>query len=171
MPAVLVASTAGDVFGVLVAAHVICAVVGFGALLLSGIYGFSNRRPAGPEAIEEARRYFRSPGRIELLVLPVPFLGLAALLVQPHGRGPGQLWDLAASAIWLVAAVVLFGVVRPAERSIRAALRLGAATPASGEGDIDLARLGESARRLGWAGLTTDMAFFLALVLMIFQPH
>jgi hypothetical protein len=184
-PAGLAALSAHAVFDVLVVAHVICAVVGFGSLMLSGVYGFSNRSPR-PESLEEARRYFAAPGHLELLVVAVPFLGLAALLVQPGGRGAGQLWDLAASAVWLAAAAVLFAVVRPAERDIRTALGLGAGEIArpgagapgdgtgpagSGDRDIDLTRLGEAARRLGWAGVTTDIAFFVALLLMIFQPR
>jgi hypothetical protein len=177
MPVMFAALSAKDVFNVLVVAHVICAIVGFGSLLLSGVYGFTNRRPVGPEALEEARRYFRSPGHLELLVVAVPFLGVAALLVQPHGRGAGQLWDLAASGVWLAAVAVLFGVARPAERRLRAALGVGggavdlARLGDEALGDTDVAELGVAGRRLGWAGVTTDVAFFVALMLMVFQPH
>jgi hypothetical protein len=157
-------ATTGDheVYSVLVVIHVACALIGFGSLMLSGVYGFSHRRPQGAGAIEEARRYFSSPGHLELLILPVPFLGVAALLVQPDGKGAAQLWDLVAAGVWVVAVIVVFGVARPAERRIREALRVE---------EVDQDVVGAQARRLGWAGVSTDVAFFVALMLMIFQPH
>ncbi|HLI01376.1 MAG TPA: DUF2269 family protein [Acidimicrobiales bacterium] len=157
------ATTAHTVFDVLVVAHVVCAVLGFGALMLTGVYGFAYRRPDAA-GMEEARRYFGGQGRLELLVLIVPFLGAAALLVQPRGPGLGQLWDLLAAGVWLVAAVVLFAVVRPAERRLRDALAV-----ADGEGEWPV--VATNATRLGWAGLGTDLAFVVALLLMIFQPR
>lgn len=158
---VVAASSAHTVFAVLVVVHVVCAVLGFGGLMLTGVYGFAYRRP-DTAGMEEARRYFGTPARLELLVLVVPFVGAAALLVQPGGAGIGQLWDLLAAAVWLVAVIVLFAVVRPAERRVRAAL-----APA----EADLPVLATNAARLGWAGLVTDLAFVVALLLMIFQPH
>lgn len=159
----MIAAT-GDhsLYDVLVIAHVACALIGFGSLMLSGVYGFSHRNPHGKGAIEEARRYFSSPGRIELLIVPVPFLGAAALAVEPHGKGVGQLWALLASAIWLLAVIVVVAVARPAERKIRAVLAAQ---------EVDAAAVGVAARRLGWAGVGTDVAFFVALMLMVFQPH
>jgi hypothetical protein len=146
----------------LVAAHVVCAVIGFGSLAISGVYGFTTRRPAGPDAVDEARRYFRAPGRVEWLVLAVPFLGAAALAVEPGGRGVGQLWAGLAAAVWLGAATVLIKVVRPAEARLRVAL----AGPAP-----DLTALPGAGHRLGWGGVVTDLAFFAGLMLMVFQPR
>jgi hypothetical protein len=159
-----VSATVGshDLYDVFVAAHVVCAVIGFGSLAISGVYGFTTRRPSGPDAVDEARRYFRAPGRIEGLVLAVPFLGAAALAVQPHGRGVGQLWAGLALVVWLGAASVLIGVVRPAEARLRVTL----SAP-----DPDPAALAGAGRRLGWAGLVTDLAFLVGLMLMIFQPR
>lgn len=157
----LAASSAHTVFAVLVVVHVVCAVLGFGGLMFNGVYGFAYRRP-DPAGIEEARRYFGTPARLELLVLVVPFLGAAALLVQPHGAGIGQLWDLLAAGVWLVAVVVLFAVIRPAERRVRAALT---------SAEVDLPVVATNATRLGWAGVGTDLAFAVALLLMIFQPR
>ncbi len=161
----LTAIDANDLFDALVVVHVICAVVGFGSLLLSGVYGFSVRRPSGRESMDEARRYFASPGRLELLVVVVPFLGLAALLVQPHGRGADQLWALLAAVVWAVAVGVLFTVTRPAERRLRAALESD--TPPG----QDPATVGAQAARVGWSSVVTDVAFFVALLLMVFQPR
>ncbi len=147
---------AETVFWVLVGLHVTCALVGFGSVALGGIYGFL---AAGGGNEEEVRRYFATPLRLEWLVLVVPFLGAGALAVQPHGRGVVQLWSMLAAGVWLVAAVLLLGVVRPAEARLRTTTAQGArADHAAG-------------RRLGWAGVATDVAFAVAFFLMITQPR
>ncbi len=144
------------VFYVLVGLHVACALVGFGSVALSGVYGFL---AVQGDSHEELARYFASPSRLEWLVLAVPFLGAGAAAADPHGHGVVQLWTGLAAVVWLVAAALLLGVVRPAERSLRAGTASGALPdPASG-------------RRLGWAGVASDVAFLVALQLMIWQPR
>jgi uncharacterized membrane protein len=128
---VVVAARTGHpgLYDTLVALHVICAVVGFGAVALSGIYGGTASHPDRAGSAEEARRYFRSPGRAEWVVLAVPFFGAGALGVRPGGADFGDAWVVGAAALWLVAAAVLVGLVRPAERRIRA----GVASQNAGE--------------------------------------
>jgi hypothetical protein len=62
-----------------------------------------------------------------------------------------------AAVLWLVAAALLLGVVRPAERRIRTATSFSEQAAAAG-------------RRLMWAALASDVLFAAALVLMIGQP-
>ena len=143
-------------YDVLVALHVVSAVVGFGAVALSGVYGATARHIDRPEAREESARYFRSPGRAEWLLLAVPFLGAAALGARPEGTDFGAVWVITAAVVWLGAAVLFLGVVRPAQRQIRAA---GGSAPAAAAG-----------RRLMWGALASDVLFVVALVLMIGQP-
>jgi hypothetical protein len=143
-------------YDVLVALHVVSAVVGFGAVALSGVYGSMARHVDRPEAREETARYFRSPGRAEWLVLLVPFLGAAALGARPEGANFGAVWVITAAAVWLGAAVLFLAVVRPAQGQIRAA--------------ADLEQTAGAGRRLMWAALASDVLFVVALVLMIGQP-
>jgi hypothetical protein len=143
-------------YDVLVALHVVSAVVGFGAVALSGVYGAMARHVDRPEAREETARYFRSPGRPEWLVLPVPFLGAAALGARPEGADFAAVWVVVAGVVWLAATILLLGVVRPAQRQIRAAA-----------GPEQTARAGG---RLMWAALASDVLFVVALVFMIGQP-
>jgi hypothetical protein len=144
-------------YDVLVALHVLSAVVGFGAVALSGVYGATARRADRPDSGEETARYFRSPGRAEWLVLAVPFLGAAALGARPEGADFGAVWVISAAVIWLAAAALLLWVVRPAERGIRAAAGRPDPTAAAG-------------RRLMWGSLASDALFVAALVLMVGQP-
>ncbi len=154
------------------------AVIGFGAVALSGLYGATASHPDRSGATEEAGRYFRSSGRAEWLVLIVPFLGAAALGLRPSGVDFGATWVIAASLLWLAAAALLLGVVRPAERRIRAAFALdqssaavegprAGSAPARGDAASDLAGAG---RLLMWAAIGSDLLFVAALVFMIGQP-
>ncbi len=145
------------VFDVLVGLHVVSAVVGFGAVAITGVYGAGAARPKRPGAPEETARYFRSRGWAEWLVLAVPFLGAAALGLRPQGADFGQAWVVAATVIWVAAAALLVGVVRPAERQIRAAIAGGGTAIPAG-------------RRLVWAAAASDVLFVAALVLMVGQP-
>ena len=175
-------------YDTLVALHVACAVVGFGAVALSGVYGGAARHGDGSgSAGEETRRYFRSQGRAEWLVLPVPFLGIAALATRPEGASFGEVWVVGASLIWVAATGLLLGVVRPAERRIRSWVRgsdtkAAAVGAAAGGAEIDApagegTSTGEPAgditgagRMLMWGAAGCDLLFVAALVLMIGQP-
>jgi hypothetical protein len=149
-----------DIYDVLVGAHVACAILGFGSVALSGVYGFGARKLERQDRVEESRRYFRSPGRLEVLLVAVPFLGAAALVVEPRGAGVAQLWAGLAAVVWAGATVILLRVVRPSEGAIREALAGGDFTEAAAAG-----------ARLGRASVMTDVAFAVALGLMVFQPH
>lgn len=135
------------VYDTLVGLHVTCAVIGFGAVAISGAYGALGRRDA---TREEIQRYFASPGRAEYLILPVPLFGAAAMAVRPAGREFGQVWVLAGFGIWAVASALLLRVVRPAEERLRRGQAAGS--------------------WLMWAAGACDALFVVALLLMVTQP-
>jgi hypothetical protein len=172
----VVASAHGHpgIYDALVALHVIAAIVGFGAVALSGIYGGLAARQAEPDAAEESARYFRSPGRAEWLILAVPVLGSAALGFRREGAGFGDTWVVAALVIWAGAAGLLLGVVRPAERDLRRAATASTASSPSGReagaGAGSSLPVARPARRLKWGAAACDVLFVAALVLMIAQP-
>jgi Predicted integral membrane protein (DUF2269) len=155
---VVLAATSGHqgIFDVLVGLHVLCALVGFGSVAISGVYGAWIRRTEEPENSEETARYFQSRGWPEFLVLAVPVFGVGAIAFRPEGADFGDLWVVGGLVLWALAAGLLVGVVRPAEKKIRA-------------GGADLA-VRSSGARLMWAAAASDILFVLALALMITQP-
>jgi len=152
---VLVAGDAG-LYDLLVALHVVCAVVGFGAVAISGSYGAAARHLDRPGAAEETQRYFRSRGWAELLIAAVPFLGMGALAAEPAKGELGDVWVLAGLGLWVMAATLLFAVVRPSERRIRTGQEAEAVA---------------GGRQLMWAAAGCDVFFVLALAFMIAQPR
>ena len=150
------------IYDVLVALHVVCAVVGFGAVAVSGAYGAIGRTAGTartrPESVIEVRRFFGSSSALEHLLLVAPLFGVAAMSVRPGGGEFGQLWAIAGVVIWVAAGVLLLAGVRPAERRIRDSV------------DDDVA-LGQGSRRLMWAAAAADILFVVALLLMVTQPR
>jgi hypothetical protein len=148
-------------YDILVGLHVLFAVIGFGAVAISGAYGAIGRHAgsaqARPRSAEEVRRYFASPSSLEYLLLVAPVFGVAAMAVRPGGSQFDHFWAVAGMVIWVAAGGLLTAVVRPAERRIRAA------------GD-DLAPVAADARRLMWAAAASDLLFVVALFLMVTQP-
>ena len=140
-------------YDALVVAHVACALIGFGSVALSGVYGAIARRPQTPRSTDETARYFGSPNRAGWLLLAVPFLGAGALAMRPTKGDIGDVWVAGGLAIWAVAAVLLLAVVRPVEGRLRRG--------------VDLA---SSGRLLMWASVASDVMFVAALGLMVTQP-
>ncbi|MDQ2754184.1 MAG: DUF2269 domain-containing protein [Actinomycetota bacterium] len=157
-------ATRHTIYVLLVVVHIITAVVGFGAVAVSGVYGGLARRasPGGVSQSEEVRRYFGRPVRAELLLLAVPFVGLGA--VAADRQRLAQVWIVGALIIWWAAAGLYVGVVRPAEAALcRLALdKDGDPTP-SMEAE-------QAGTRLVWAAGICNLAFFVALVLMVIRP-
>jgi hypothetical protein len=138
------------VYDALVALHVVCALVGFGAVAVSGVYGGLARNPANES---ETSRFFASRLFAEWLIIPVPFLGLGALLADHRSRELGDVWVVGGWIVWVAATALLLGVVRPAESRLRAR-----------------ANTARDGRVLVWAGIASDVLFVVALGLMVTQP-
>src|SRR6516165_11006061 len=113
----------------LIVLHVLSAVVGFGAIALTGVYaGLARRRADGA-----VRRYFR-PGTnwAARAVYVVPVLGVV-LVATSHGTDRySQTWVWVSLLLWVLAATLAHAVVWPGERRIQ---QLVAEPPPAGAGD------------------------------------
>ena len=113
-----VPTTAG--FSLLLVAHVAAALVGFGALGLSGVQAARARRgPTAPGA-DAVRRWFRPganwAGRVVYLV---PVLGYALVADSQGAFDVGDVFVMLGLGLWLAAVAVAEGVLWPAERRLQ----------------------------------------------------
>lgn len=206
------AVSGGAAYDVLVGLHVAAALVGFGSVALSGVYGVnarragdvrSGRQPAAWERtpgtvppastpldtdmpdtdlpdteMEELRRYFGSAGRLEWALLAVPVFGILAVLVGPGSGALAQVWVGLGFGLWVLAAGLLLGVVRPAEARLRQAVAAPApaqppaapAAPAQPPAPAPAPVLVRSGRALAWASAACDGLFVVALLVMVIKP-
>ncbi|HEY3703208.1 MAG TPA: DUF2269 family protein [Acidimicrobiales bacterium] len=143
--------------------HVLSAVVGFGAIFLSGVYaGLARRRPSGA-----VRRYFRpGPNWAARGVYLVPVLGVV-LVETSHGADRfAQVWVWVSILLWVLVAALAHAVVWPGERRIQ---QLVAGLPPTGIGARQ-AELDRACRRVERAAVAIDLTFVATLVLMVAKP-
>jgi hypothetical protein len=179
-PALLATSSSSNhgVFVALVVVHAISALMAFGGIAISGVYAGTAGHPERPGALEEARRWFSGRNWGVLLLPVVPVLGVLALVADGHPGRISQAWVVAALAVWCLVAAIGWVVVRPAEATLRRTLNAQAGREVAterprpvgaGEDQSDRQRQA-AARRLARAAAVCDVAFVVALCLMIWQP-
>ena len=111
----------GAGYSLLLVGHVATAVVGFGALALTGVQARRARLGPGAPGAEGVRRYFRPgvnwAGRA---LYGVPVLGFALLADSHQAFSAGDGFVVAGLVLWLAAAALAEVVVWPAERRVQA---------------------------------------------------
>jgi uncharacterized membrane protein len=125
-PLVLVVDHSRDAaYDLVLLAHVLSALVGFGAVVVAG--GFAlvlSRSGSGTEAVQ---RYYRPgvnwAGRVLFLV---PVLGVALVLMSGGDYSFADGWISAGLALWAVAAIGAEMALWPAERQLQVAVSEGA---------------------------------------------
>lgn len=154
----------GPGYDVLVVAHVLSALVGFGSVGLSGLYASRARSARRPEEQASLRRYF-APGRnwAERSLLLTPVLG-GVLLATGDRPAASQPWPWIGLGLWLLAAGVTSALCWPSERLLQAWF--------AGGGDRgDEAVLASALRRLERGASVVSVLFVVAVVVMIAQPR
>lgn len=153
-------------YQVLLAAHILCGVVGFGSIAVTGAYASQARRHSSDGQVPDTiRRYFRpGPNLASRLIYAVPVLGLVMAGIG-GGGALAQSWLWVGSGLWLLAAGLATGVVWPAEGRISSLV--------SGDGLVgaDLgAAIAQASRRASLAAAAMDIAVVTAFVVMVARP-
>jgi uncharacterized membrane protein len=152
----------GVAYSLLLIAHVASAVVGFGALAMTGLHASRVTRGPGAKSAESVRRYFQPGvnwvGRA-LYLVPVIGFGLVADSAGAYDTSDG--FVIIGLLIWLVAAALAEFVVWPGERRIQGFLA----------GGWDETReLERECRRVVRGSLLLGVMFVAAVVVMFAKP-
>jgi uncharacterized membrane protein len=155
----------GPAYSVLLLLHVAAALVGFGALAVTGLQAARARRGPGQPGAPGLRRYFRPgvnwAGRSLYLV---PVLGFALLADSGGAFDPGDAWVVAGLVLWLAAASVAEAVVWPGERRIQLVVSSRWDDPAAA------GALARECRRVAAASAVLVAVFVAAVVIMVGKP-
>ena len=155
----------GPAYSLLLILHVAAALVGFGAVAITGVQAARVRRgPAQPGAAG-LRRYFRPgvnwAGRT---LYAVPVLGFALVADSSGNFDAGDAWVVAGLALWLAAATVAETVVWPGERRIQLLL-------STRWDDVAVApTLDRECRRVAGASAAVIGVFVAAVIIMVGKP-
>ena len=159
----------GAGYDLVVVLHVLSAVVGFGAVGVTGTYAGRARSAAAPRDHPGLRRYFHpGPNWPERSLLVTPLLG-AALLWGGDRSAVSQPWPWIGLGCWVLAAAVASGLCWPAERSIQTWLAKDAARDREAAPELEQFR--RSCRSLQWGASAVSVLFLAAVVVMIAQPR
>jgi hypothetical protein len=151
----------GWVYLTLLSLHLLCVIVGFGGVILNGIWGSAQSRLTGEPAAALGAPLETVSKIAELFILAVPVFGVATLLTSGGVYTFRAPWVSASLALYVVGLVVSFGMLQPAARKLgplTATLPVGAPERVSLE------------KRIGATSGVLHLVLLLVVLLMVFGP-
>ncbi len=159
MPATTTSLAHGAGYDVVLLAHVLSALVGFGTVVVAGGYAFAVYR-SGPDS-EAVRRYYRPgvnwAGRVLFLV---PVFGVILILMSRGEWSYSDGWVADGLTLWAVAAATGELVLWPSERRLQVAV--GDPGPVAG--------LRSNCIRVITAAVGVATVLIVATVIMVAKP-
>lgn len=144
--------------------HVLCAIVGFGWVLLVGI----QFKRAGEIKGSEGAELFASAAKVTKVATIFIYLtgafGLAAALTM-EGEPFKMMWLSISMAIYIVALAISLGLMQPAERKLGRLFQQSLETP-SAEVAAEIDAIG---KKTGMYSGILDLLFVVMLFLMVFK--
>lgn len=155
----------GALYTILLMLHVLCAVVGFGTVVVTGVQAGRARRGPSARGADGVRRYFRPgvnwAGRA---LYGVPVFGFGLIAASDGAFASGDGFVVVGLVVWLAAALLAEVVVWPGERRIQVEVT-GRWGEADGAGVLD-----RDCRQVGGAAAVLAILFMAATVIMIGKP-
>ena len=155
----------GALYSTLLLLHVLCAVVGFGTMVATGVQAARARRGPSAPGAEGVRRYFwpgvNWAGRA---LYGVPVFGFGLIGASDGAFHAGQGFVVVGLVLWLVAALLAEVVVWPVERRIQVALTERWSDPDAA------ATLDRDCRQVAAAAAVLALVFVAATVIMVGKP-
>jgi uncharacterized membrane protein len=151
--------------------HIGCAIVGFGAVVLNGVYAAQAGKRDGPgrTAVVEANHFVSTIG--EYFIYAVFVLGFVLVGLSPKAGGKhlfefSQAWVWLAILLYLVAIAIAHAVLIPTQKKMITASKAmeGGGTAEQG------AEFGSLAKKAAPFGAINDVLLFVILYLMVFKP-
>jgi uncharacterized membrane protein len=155
----------GALYSILLMFHVLCAVVGFGAVGVTGIQAARARRGPSAPGADAVQRYFRPgvnwAGRA---LYGVPVFGFALLAASSGAFDVADAFVVAGLVLWSAAVAAAEAILWPGERRIQVALSQG-----WGGQTLDLS-LDRECRVVSATAVALTAVFVAATVLMVGKP-
>lgn len=154
----------GPAYSLVLVAHVLSAVVGFGSVAATGVTAArAARGPSAPGA-EAVRRYLRpGPNVAGRVLYAVPVLGVALVAMSAGAYHLRDAFVLAGFALWAVAVTAAEAVVWPGEARLRDEV-------AGAWGAGDEAGFARRCRTVAVAAGAVALVFVAAVVVMTAKP-
>ena len=166
----------GGWYKFLLVCHVLAAIVGFGAVVLNGLYGAESKKRQGAEglAVTEANHRVSTVG--EYFIYAVPIFGILMVLSSHHVWKFSQTWVSAALTLYVIALGVSHGVMIPAVKKMEALMRelIAMGSPPAGSAPAgpppQVAQMEALGKRLAIGGGFLNIVLVTIVVLMVWKP-
>ena len=158
----LLATTASTAYKIVLVLHILAAILGFGSVMLNGVYASEVRRRPGPEGAAIADANYRvSFGVAMWFIYAIPVLGIALVGMSDKAWKFSQTWVWLSLVLWFALVGLLHGVHRPNVRQLDALV---------GSGSGDVAEMERRGRLASTMGAVLSLIVVATLVLMVFKP-
>ncbi len=158
----LLATTASTAYKFVLVLHILAAILGFGSVMLNGVYASEVRRRPGPEGAAIADANYRvSFGVAMWFIYAIPVLGIALVGMSDKAWKFGQTWVWLSLVLWFALVGLVHGVHRPNVRQLDALV---------GSGSGDVAEMERRGRLASTMGAVLSLIVVATLVLMVFKP-
>ena len=171
----MLAAYGTDAYKIVLVLHILCAIVGFGAVFLNALYGQQSKARTGPEglAIAEANLLVSKVG--EYFIYAVFLLGIALVLIGDDVWGFGQTWVWLALTLYIIALGISQGLLFPrVHRMIDLQREMVAGGPPPADAPpgppaqvVEMEKIG---KQLAIIGPTLNLMLVVLIILMVFKP-
>lgn len=159
-----------NLYDVLLVLHILTVVVGFGTVVLNGLYGASIRAAKGPGALAIAQANYRVSHAAQYAIYAVPLFGIL-LVLRDDAHEWGDLWVWLSMVLYVVGIGVSHGLLQPAVKRMLVLLEeMAASGPPSGGPPPQAAEMGALGKRLGMASTFLNLLLVVLIALMVFKP-
>jgi uncharacterized membrane protein len=154
--------------------HILCSIIGFGAVFLNAIYGAQARARQGPEGLAIVQANFLVSKIGEYFIYAVFVLGFVLVLMSDDVWSFGDTWIWLSMALYAVGLTLSHGVLQPNVKRMMALMgelvSMGAPAPGATGPPPQVTELEERGKRVGMTGATLNVLLVVILYLMVFQP-
>lgn len=159
-----------DLYNVVLLLHILAAIVGFGGVILNGLYAAEGQKRPGPGGLAIAEANYKvSVSVAEKFIYAVPLLGIALVLLGEWSWGDTWVW--LSLVVYVLALGLSHSMVIPNARRINGLLaEMVSAGPPAGGPPPQVAQIAALGKRIGAASMVLDLALVAILVLMIWKP-
>jgi uncharacterized membrane protein len=166
----VLATTDSGLYKTLLVLHILCAIVGLGAVMLNGLYASQAARRRGQSrgAVSEANFAVSTVG--EYFIYAIPIFGILLVLASDKAWKFSQTWIWLSLVIYVVAIGISHSVLIPGQKRLNALYGEMEEGPAAADDSPQAVEVAAIGKRMAVAGAVLDVAVVVFLVLMIWKP-
>jgi uncharacterized membrane protein len=171
----ILATTEGGLYKLFLVLHILCAIIGFGAVFLNGIYGQQIRARMRSGRVSEAIGIYEANLTVsqigQYFIYAVFIFGFAVMGLSDSAWKFSQTWIWLSVVIYVVALGISHGVMMPTVKRMGVLMHeVASGPPPAGGPPPQAAEMAALGQRMGVVGPVLDLAMIVILFLMVWKP-